>query len=647
VAAALIGPCDASAALLHRPQEIADAIRRWGQATPDDPTAWMNALTPAERDRLMGAICAARSNAIRCLPCLPEERAAQIAGRVHDVQVSETLNTYAAASPISRTRHAAIVSALIQRARPSDLAALTRLAVASGMDAAWDKVVRLLRANPRSVIFVVEAAPWDALRADVQKRILSAANHNDVCAAIAFARGDRTVPPTITQATARAFFVAVTPEVWTAPPAETQQKWRDALDMVHTHLAVRSLGLDPAFLAGGYCSNELVAAVRRHAADASSVRRTLFPVAVRDLPLIAVPDIVGALLPPPDPVAFVHIAGRRREMPPALHDWITAHPMPQAMAAASTVLRAAARLATDPVADRCAALAAALAGWSREETDALLAALPDDAHAALHPNADALTDALAHPNRRDAFRQALDALDALPPSVAIPALHALDALAQATTPSDQRHAGEILATALRAHGGRFLAIVDALADAQRKAILPPLRSAPHSAAIRTLASADPPVAHRLAHALRDGNAAVVLDALADSSLEKTLHLWRLLPDTIRSAIPGDCDALLRDVAAPERADALVQALRGWNVDDPLPLLALRMLIDDNPDRRARGAALLARRPDVAAAILPLLRADVRTLLEHDVRIAVAGADLPPPSSPAPAPMLPPRRRRSR
>jgi hypothetical protein len=138
-----------------------------------------------------------------------------------------------------------------------------------------------------------------------------------------------------------------------------------------------------------------------------------------------------------------------------------------------------------------------------------------------------------------------------------------------------------------------------------------------------------------------------LDALAATPLDEMPGIWRLLPDTIRSAIPGDRDALLRDVAAPGHADALAQTLRGWNADDLLPLLALRMLIDDDEARRARGAALLARRPDVAAAILPLLREDLHMLLEHDPRIAVAGADLPPPSSPAPTPMLPRRRRRSR
>jgi hypothetical protein len=120
---------------------------------------------------------------------------------------------------------------------------------------------------------------------------------------------------------------------------------------------------------------------------------------------------------------------------------------------------------------RCAALAQALADWSREETDALLAALPDDAHAALHPNADALTDALAHPDRRNAFRQALDALDALPPSAALPARHALDALAQVPDLAFRRHAGEGLATVLCRHGRIVAAIAVTLNDKARSAVL--------------------------------------------------------------------------------------------------------------------------------------------------------------------------------
>jgi hypothetical protein len=300
------------------------------------------------------------------------------------------------------------------------------------------------------------------------------------------------------------------------------------------------------------------------------------------------------------------------------------------------VLRAAARLATDPVADRCAALAAALAGWSREETDALLAALPDDAHAALHPNADALTDALAHPDRRDAFRQTLDTITALSPSVAIPALHALDALTQATKPVSQRQAGASLAQALRNHGNGFLALVDALADAPRTAILPQPRSAPRAVAVRAIAAADPLAAYRLAHALRKGKSDAVLNALMDAPFDTLTRIWRLLPEDLQQFVRCDRDALLRKIAVPGHADALAKMLQNWEANDSLTLLALRMLSDPNDERRTRGAAILAQHPNMAALLLPLLHDDVRTALESVPSIAVAGADLPLDRSRTPA-----------
>jgi hypothetical protein len=639
VAAALIGPCDVSAALLCETWDIARTVRVWGRSNPDDPTAWCTYLAETERKRLLDTLCVAPIAPAECLPWLPED---MVAVHIDTPFLTYAFDSYAEASSVAHAHHAAILSKLIQRAGRDHLATLTRLAIATGMDAAWATVVRLLRDDPWSAIAVITETPWNNLDAKVQTTILSAAPHNDVCAAIAYARGVRDQPPPITRETVCAFFAAITPTVWNTLPTEIQWTWYDSLRMLDTHLAVRSLGLDPAFLARAELNDSLVTAVRRHLHDDAAVQRTLLPIAVRSLLPAAISDVVAALPMPLDPVAFVQIASGAREMPLALRDWITAHPTPHACRTAATALHAALRSIATPVAARCAALAAAFAGWSSEEATALLAALPDTARAVLRPDPEALADALAHPDRRNAFRQALGALAALPPSAALPALLALEALAAAYHVSAQQDAGKGVAQALRSSGSCFLALVDTLTDASRTAILPLPRSASHAAAVRAIAAADPLVAHHLAHALRFRNPTAALDALTEAPFDALTRIWRLLPKALQQFVLGDRDALLHNVAAPGRVDDLAQALQDWGADAPLPLLALRMLIGDSEERRAWGISALARRPDVAAALLPLMHADARMLLERDSRIAIAGADLPPPRSPMPAPV---RRRR--
>jgi hypothetical protein len=645
VAAALIGPTNDAAALLRLARDIAVTIRRWGQATPNDPTAWMNTLSPEQQDRLLNELRHTPVAVAFCLSWLPCSLDAGIADLLSDEGARwRALNAYASASPVACTRHADILSALMQHANWFYLDPLTRLAVTSRMGDVWTAVVHLLRKSPNDVNWVVAAAPWDALHPDVQETILSAAAHDATCAAIAFARGMRTQPPSITQKTARAFFAAVAPTVWNALPKEKQRAWLSLLYREDSYLAVRSLGLDPAFLACADLDADVIAAVRRHAPNEETLRWMLLPMAVRDLPIADLPAVVVALPPMPDPAAFVQIAGGMQAMPLALRNWVVTNPTPQALVAPITVLRtrAEAQLDRDTPANRCTALTAVFAGRSSEEAMALLAALPDDVYTMLHPAPDALANTLAHPDRRDAFRQTLDTITALSPSVAISALHALDALTQATKPFSQRQAGASLAQALRNHGDGFLALVDTLADAPRTAILPPPQSEINGVAIRAIAAADPLVAHHLAHALRSPSPTAVLDALAAAS-DTLTRIWHLLPDALRQSVLGDRYALASAAAAPGGADALMQTLRAWEEDNnPLPLLALRMLIDDDARRQERGVAILAQQPDLAVSLLPLFRDDLRTTLASNPAIAIASADLPPLRSPTPAPM---RRRR--
>jgi hypothetical protein len=623
-AAALIGPGDVSAALLTWVEEIAPVIQHWGQTTPNDPTAWMNHLGAKERRRFLDALSGDPYYVAVCLPWLPKKHAEEGAELVLLNSRDTALEMYADASPIARAHHAAILSELIQCAGSDDLAALTRLAVATGMNDAWDAVLRLLPKSSDKAVDVVTAAPWDMLRADVQRSILSAADADDVCAAIAFARGECHAPPTITPKTARPFFAAVTPTVWRTLPKSAQQDWIAHLDVGGASLAIRSLGPNPAFLVNVALSNDLIPTVRRHIPDDATMRQTLLPTAVRDLPISAVPAIGAALAKDvSDTIAAVQIASKRIDAPPAVAAWMQRNSAPHAWSAAATILRVAARLNTDRAIDRSAALAAVFDGWSFDETNALLAALPNDVRAALHPDHNVLADALAHPDRRDAFRKALGALDALPPSVAIPAHHALATLAATSYSEQRRLAGEGLAIAVRNHGRLFLDIIESCSNDVIATAFPV------TADIRDLAAADPLVAQRLAQALRLRNATDALDALMAAPLQEMRRFWQLLPVSIQRVILGKRDALTANVAMTGRKNALAQTLREWSGDSDVLLLALRMLCDSEEKRRTWGVALLAQHPDLAGALLPLLREDLRTMLASVPVIAAAGADLPP------------------
>jgi HAMP domain-containing protein len=95
----------------------------------------MNHLAPMEQKRFMNARCNAPA-ATECLPWLPSPLAADMTATI--IRASDILSALLAsvcASPVAR--HTNVLSELFQRAETGVLAALTRLAVAMSMDAAW------------------------------------------------------------------------------------------------------------------------------------------------------------------------------------------------------------------------------------------------------------------------------------------------------------------------------------------------------------------------------------------------------------------------------------------------------------------------------------------------------------------------------
>jgi len=583
VAAALIGPCDDAAALLHDPYDASSAIRRWGQLDPDGPTAWADALVPAERDRLIATVRRDSFQVASCLPWLPLDEAKQT--RLDARDLNGALDAFTAASPTARTQGAAILRRLVARARPMHLLALTRLACATGADAIWRRVQTLIRRSPDDAWRVVVAAPWDDLPEDVQRVILAFANPSDVCAAIAAARRRRDPEfLDITEATSAAFFATLDPMVWDALDAVTQRRWLHELSERHGHLAVRSLGLRTEILSCVAITDDLVRAANRHADDATTLRAALLPVALRHLPPVDAHVVIASMpSPPPDPGAFFCIAS-------GSDDWRVLAPArdalrtPGDLALAVTLQRSANRGVW--VRACCAALQHALCGRSRDDLTPFMPILTTHARVVLMPDFDALPERLEHPDRRDALRQALAQLAHLPLEVSIPTHRALDRW-MAWHDAD---AAEALADALQAHGALFLDIADAVTGDDRRAALLPLPDDPALAgALRGLAQDDPPSALRLAHALQTQDRRTALLAILTMPPRHAGAVWQALSDAARRVIDAEVAA-----ASP---DADLPAVR-----DPIAALALAAVHAGDDGLWTAGVAALAARPALVRAI---------------------------------------------
>ena len=603
VAAALIGPCDDAAVLLHTASEAAFAIRRWGQTNhAAAPTAWAEALSPAERDRLITALRRDPFQVASCLPWLPSDVAHRM--RLDENVIDAALDAFACASPTARTRHAARLRRLVVRALPAGLGALTRLACATQSREVWRRVQTLVLKFPVSAQSVVAAAPWDDLADDVRAAILERADRSPVCAAVAAARGRRDAATAdITEWTAVAFFAALDPDVWDALDVATQRRWRHALSGDVAHLAVRSLGLRPEFLARAPLNNLLAIAAQRHARDATALCAALLPVALRACDPAAAHALIAALPPPPDPGAFFIIAGGRDD--------------PDLIAPARSALRTPADLACAVALQRCgdifvsfhdrsAAIRHALRGRSWDDLTPIMPLLDARVRAELMPDADALVARLAHPDRRDAFRQTLARLASLPPEVAIPTFVALNLWKPWHTPGT----AAALADALHAHGDVFLALTDALHDDLRDVGLPPQDDSSLARALRALAQEAPSTALDMARALHARRGFDAIQALLTAPPRHAVAVWGALDDDVRRVIGATIATVAPDVTP------LVER-------NPMAGLALAALVWDDAVPTTSGSVAPERR----AAILRALWTTLPPAAQRDLGLHPAVADL--------------------
>jgi len=618
VAAALIGPGDDSAALLHVPHDTAFAIRRWGQSS-DNPTAWTKEIAPAERNRLITVLQRDPFQVAFCLPWLPPDAAYRT--RLDDAVLGTALDALAAASPTVRAHHAALVQLLVGRTTSTHLGALTRLACVVQTSEVWDRVQTLIRASSGAVRDVVAAAPWDDLPEEVHTAILDRADHSDICAAIAVARGRRNAAP-ITWEAAGAFFAALAPAVWDELDAEVQQRWRDALWELHAHLAIRTLGLRPEVLARARMGEPLVRAARRHADDDRAFCDALFPVALYEVDLVTAHALIAALpTMPRDPGAFFCIAGRRDD-PTALTAACAALRTPDDLALAVTLQRGI--RSDDDVQNVGEILQDAL----QERTWSSPAPIRGDDIAAVATvpmlDRDALADALAPSDRRDALRQTLTLLSDLPAEIDIPTRFAL-AWRNDRRDADDDHetaaaAATVVASVLRGHGDVFLNLVHALADDAMGKSLLPLPDRPKLAnALRALARSDALSAHRLAHAMLDDDRTAAIRALLTAPPRESMVVWRALSRDDRHAIWTEVPA-----ASPHGA-AMVAACATIAARDPITALALAAMVADDADMRDIGIATLTARHAYVRAFWDSLPHEVQGELRKNFAFADLGA----------------------
>jgi len=620
VAAALIGPNDDTAWLLHKVSDIAFAIRWWGRSAPNDPTAWAEAIAPDERDRLLTRVQSNPFVRASCLPWLPDT-AAPHAATNNARAVGMAIDAFADASPTARARGAAHLRRLVMHAQPAHLGSLTRLGIAMrtnvDVDVVWRRISMMLFANPSHAYRVVAAAPWNDLPETIRAAILQRAADTAEGVAIAAARGldvagryraarKQRVPPWMTRDTSAAFFAALDPDVWNALDVDRQRRWRQALDPDARHLIIRALGLDQDTLALMRLTADLVRAAQRHVRDHAQVCAALFPVALRDLALADAHALIAAMpMMPPDPGAFFVIAGGRADsgvLAPARSALRT----PADLALAVTLQRGAND--NDRTQDAWACVRAALRGRTWDDLAPILAILDNAAQAIVTPAPDRIAARLAPPAYQSRLHAALARLASLPPDISMPVLVTLGQYDRFSV-LDRRTAAAVVAHALHAHGDVFLDIADAQANEHlRQALLPLPKDAALADALRALARVDPPAAQRLAYALHDRSWRALLLALLQMPLPYVVVVWDTLSWEDRRAI----GRAIPD--GPLKPD-------GRALHNIAAALVLTALSADNADLRNAGIAALATHPMLLRAIWMHAPPEVRQTFETHPGVA--------------------------
>jgi len=621
-AAALIGPDDEVAALLSAPEDIAFAVRRWGRAVPDAPTAWMDALSPQHRRRLLKIVQRDPSAIASCLPWLPPDM--DDGAPLSSDAIRMSLNAFTVASSTVRAMHAPLLRRLIADARPEHLGDLTRLACATDMEDVWDRIGMHLQECAGCAGCIVTAAPWNDVPESIRTAILQQTRQSPMCAAIAAARGHATTRPSSLRAAA--FFAALDPEVWDALASPVQRQWIHALPGGDMALAVRSLGLRLEVLAHARITNRLVHAAQRHVRETIALSAALFPGALRDLPTTKAHALIAALpAMPDDPGAFFCLAGGRSD-PDVIPRARTALRTPANLAVAVALQRSA---DGDRIQDACAQIAEALRDRTWTDLAPILSLAPDAVRAPLMRDRDDLAVRLAHRVHRERMRAILARMADLPPDVALPALFVL---AQRKERHANAHAAaSAVAISLQRHGDLSVEIVDTLADDDMRAeLLPSPNHAPTAEALRALARDDPSAAQRLAHALQRGAWDLVLAAIratpqghAESVL---MALWES-PAADAHPIVGAITAHLTALAAEGEADALITRWRRLSRTHPNLALAILALPAHDPAQYPDKIATIAAHAQMLRTLFPLLRSDMRTILRRHPVIDIALADL--------------------